>query len=119
MVNDRVRRLLAQISELEEELQAALVEQQASLRYRIEGTRILFERNIREAQRRLKTGLFRWLGQSSPRNVATAPVIYAMIVPLAVMSSLGNVRTGSASRLTGVPSPKSHSNVRSRGSPSA
>jgi hypothetical protein len=87
MVNDRVRRLLAQISELEDELQAAVLEQQTSLLYRMEGTKVRFEKNIRQAQRRLKAGLIKWLGASNPRNVATAPVIYAMIVPIALLDA--------------------------------
>jgi len=87
MVNEKVRQLLAQISELEDELQSALHEQQTSLIYRIEGTKVKFERNIRETQRKLKTGLFKWFRESSLRNIATAPVIYALAVPVALLDA--------------------------------
>lgn len=83
MVNDQVRNLLAQISELEEQLYAAIHEQQTSLLYRFEGSKVKFEQSIREAQLQLKTGLLSWLRGSELRNVVTAPIIYAMIVPFA------------------------------------
>lgn len=85
MANERVRNLLAQISELEDELFTAIHEQQTSLLYRFEGTKVKFEQSIREAQLMLKTGLVRWIGESELRNVVTAPVIYAMIVPFALI----------------------------------
>ena len=85
MTNERVRNLLAQISELEDELQTAIHEQQTALLYRFEGTKVKFETSMREAQAKLKTGLVRWLGESELRNVVTAPVVYSMIVPLALL----------------------------------
>jgi len=87
MVNERVQNLLAQISELEDELYTAIHEQQTSLLYRFEGTKVKFEQSFREAQLKLKTGLFRWIGESELRNVVTAPVIYAMIVPFALVDA--------------------------------
>ncbi len=85
MANERVRNLLAQISELEEELYTAIHEQQISLLYRIEGTKVKFENSIREAQTKLKTGLVRWVRESELRNIVTAPIIYSMIVPFGVL----------------------------------
>lgn len=83
MANARVRIILEQINELEDELYTAIHDQQTSLLYRFEGQRIKFENSIREAQLKLKTGVFRWIGESELRNVVTAPVIYSMIVPFA------------------------------------
>jgi len=85
MMDERVRTLLNQISELEDELRTALHEQQTRMFYRIEGRRIEFEQGIREAQAKLRHGLFKWLAESQMRNVVTAPVIYSMIVPLAFL----------------------------------
>lgn len=85
MMDERVRTLLNQISELEDELRSALHEQQTRMFYRIEGRRIEFEQGIREAQAKLRHGVFKWLAESQLRNVVTAPVIYSMIVPLAFL----------------------------------
>lgn len=81
----QVREVLDDISRLEQELEQLLQKQQAHIRYRIEGTKVKFEQSVREGHARLKTGLLRWLGQSRPRNLLSAPFIYAMIVPFAVL----------------------------------
>lgn len=103
MVNDKVQRLLAQLNELEDELQAALVEQQTSILYRIEGTKVKFEKNIREAQRKLKTGTLRWFAASKPRNVITAPFIYSMIGPVVLLDLAVTIYQGICFPLYRVP----------------
>jgi hypothetical protein len=85
MMDERVRTLLNQISELEDELRSALHDQQTRVLYRIEGKRIEFEQGIREAQAKLRLGVFKWLAESQLRNVVSAPVIYSMIVPLSLL----------------------------------
>lgn len=85
-MNDRIRNLLGQMAAVEEELRLALREQERSgLLFQIKGKRIEFERSIREAHRRLRTGFFRWLVTDRPQNLITGPIIYGMIVPLIVL----------------------------------
>ncbi len=84
-MNDRIRHLLDQMSALEEDLRVALQEQEAGVLFEIKGKRVEFEQSIREAHRRLKTGFFRWLVAYRPQNLITGPIIYAMIVPLALL----------------------------------
>ncbi len=81
-MHERIQQLADQITALENELQAALEQQEDRLRYQIEGRRITFERAIREAHRKVKIGVFRWFLTVRPQNFLTAPVIYGMIVPL-------------------------------------
>ncbi len=84
-MNDRIRHVLDQMALLEEDLRIALEEQEASMLFEIKGKRVEFEQSIREAHRRLKTGFFRWLVAYRPQNLITGPIIYAMIVPLALV----------------------------------
>jgi len=84
-VNDRIRHLLDQMSVLEEDLRIALHEQEDNALFHIKGKRIEFEQSIRQAHLRLKTGFFRWLVAYRPQNLITGPIIYAMIVPLAIL----------------------------------
>ena len=84
-MNDRIRRLLAQLAAAEDELNAALHEQESSLTFRITGKRIEFEHSIRQAHLKVKTGFFRWLVADRPQNLITGPIIYSMIVPLAIL----------------------------------
>lgn len=84
-MNERIRKLLGDIARLEEELADLIHAQQELLHYRVEGSRIRFEENLRGVHREVRTGVFTWLVQSELRNVISAPFIYAMIIPLAAL----------------------------------
>lgn len=84
-MNERIRNLLAQMTALDDELRAALHEQESSVFFQIKGKRIEFEQSIKHAHRRLKTGFFRWLVTNRPQNLITGPIIYGMIVPLLML----------------------------------
>ncbi len=82
-MNEKIRQILAQITQLEDDLQKLIHEQQVEFNYHLEATKVSFEKNIRDAQRRLKIGLFRFIRNSQPRNLVTAPFIYSVTtVPL-------------------------------------
>lgn len=83
-MNEEIRKLVQQIRALEEELRVLLQEQEDHIFYRVEGTRIEFEKKLRETHQRLKVGVFRWLRSSQPRNVFSAPFIYGMIIPMVI-----------------------------------
>jgi len=87
-MNDRIRQLLADISTLEDELSAVVQEQQIKLRYRIEGSKIRFDANLRKIHHELKTGLYTWLRASEIRNIVSAPFIYMMIIPFVLLDLL-------------------------------
>jgi len=84
-MNENIRRILMEITRLQEELATVINEQQAQFNFRIEGTRIRFEENLRQLHQQLRTGVFAWLRTSELRNVVTAPIIYLMIFPFALL----------------------------------
>jgi hypothetical protein len=84
-MNEKIHHLLEQISHLEAELQTAIEGQECRLRYEIKDKRVVFEEAIDAAHRRLKIGVFRWILSVRPQNFLTMPVIYGMIVPMAML----------------------------------
>jgi hypothetical protein len=80
-----IRDILSAITRLEDELHALLDKQQEILKYRIEGTRVRFEHGVTQVHERFKTGLITWLVHSQLRNIATAPVIYSLVIPLLIL----------------------------------
>jgi hypothetical protein len=84
-MNERIRAVLNEIAELEEELASLVHDQQEQLHYRIEGSKVRFEENLRRIHHELKTGVFAWLRKSELRNVISAPFIYVMVVPFVVL----------------------------------
>ncbi|WP_372883176.1 hypothetical protein [Psychromonas sp.] len=84
-MNEQVKKLVQQIRGLEDELSVILKKQEKEIRYRVNGTRIEFEKKFKEAQKKLKVGIFRWLRTSKLNNLLSAPFIYAMIVPIVIL----------------------------------
>lgn len=87
-MNEKIRSLLNQITELEDELKATLHEQETSVLFKIKDKRIEFEQSIKLKHRKLKMGLFRWFVTNRPQNLITGPIIYGMFVPLLLMDLL-------------------------------
>ena len=70
---------------LERDLENELQETRERWRYRLEAGRVRFDREARLAQARLKQHIPRFLRESSPLNILTAPIIYSLIVPIALL----------------------------------
>ncbi len=83
-MENKVRHLLTQITALENELRTVLHEQETRLFYQIDGKRVEFEGKIRSAHRKLKRGIFHWIVTDRPQNFLTGPVIYFLVIPLAL-----------------------------------
>ncbi|MGZ3237246.1 MAG: hypothetical protein ACXWIN_07470 [Burkholderiaceae bacterium] len=84
-MDQRIRELLSQITSLEDELRSALHEKETRLFYQINGKRVEFTGTIREAHRKLKMNVFRWIVVDRPQNFITGPIIYGMIFPLTLL----------------------------------
>ncbi len=81
----RIDDLLEHIARLERELEVELSRVRTQWRYRIESGRVRFEREVRVAHRRFKQSIPRFLRESSVANLLTAPLIYSLILPIALL----------------------------------
>ena len=77
--------LLERTAQLEREVEAELNRAREDWRYRLESGRVRFERDVRAAHQRLKQSIPSYLRESSPLNLLMAPVIYSLIVPIAIL----------------------------------
>ncbi len=78
-------RLKETLSALQAELDAELEERRADLRYRLERGRVVFDREIRARHRAARIRLSEFLAGARPMVILTAPVIYALILPFAIL----------------------------------
>jgi hypothetical protein len=90
-MSTRVSDILGEIRHLEDELEEAIRTHQEEFLYRVEGARVRFEEAARQAHQRLRIGIFRWLGESELRNVASAPFVYLMVVPLVILDAFVSI----------------------------
>jgi hypothetical protein len=79
--------LLEHLARLERELEAELDHRRVQWRYRIEAGRVRFERDVHLAHQRLKQSIPRFLRESSVRNLLTAPLIYSIVIPIALLDA--------------------------------
>ena len=86
-MNERIANILAQMAVLEGELRTAVHEQESRVFFRINGTRVEFERSVEAAHRRLRKNFFRWLVTDRPQNLITGPLIYGMAIPLVMLDA--------------------------------
>jgi hypothetical protein len=81
----RIDGLLRRISALEQEMDAEFEAVRAKWRYRLEKGRVRFERDVRDAHRLLRRSIPRYLRESQIVSILTAPVVYSLIVPIAIL----------------------------------
>ena len=84
-MNPRIAQLIEEIKEREEELEDIVKTYEQELYYKIEGTKIKFDKLVEDTHRQLKVGLIQWLRTSSLRNILSAPFIYPMIIPFVMI----------------------------------
>ena len=86
-MNEKITQLLSQMAALEAELRTAVHQQESRVFFQIKGKRVEFEKSARDAHRKLKTGVLRWLVRDRPQNLLTGPLIYSMIFPLLMLDA--------------------------------
>lgn len=83
-MSDRIKQLIAQIKQLEEELSSELQQQEEHLLFKINEKKVEFAHHIQQAHHQLKVGVWKWLMGIRPINIITVPIIYSMIIPLII-----------------------------------
>ncbi len=84
-MNPKISELLARIQHMELEIELEMKRRRAELQADFEETRVRFEREVLEQQRRFKTGVIAYLLTANLWSVLTAPVIYALLLPLVLL----------------------------------
>ena len=99
----RIDELFERIGQLEREIEFELGRAREVWRYRIEAGRIRFERDVHLAHERLRQSLPRFLQESQPLNLLSAPLIYSLIVPIALLDAWITIYQQVCFRLYGIP----------------
>lgn len=84
-MNEKINLLLEKMAAVEDELREAVHQQESRVFFQIKGKRVEFEQSVKQAHRKLKTSLFRWLVTNRPQNLITGPLIYGMALPLLML----------------------------------
>lgn len=77
--------LMEKLRGVEAEIEVELAKRREELRFHFEKRRIVFEQEVARLHKELKTRLSRYIIEANPLTVLTAPVIYSLIVPIALL----------------------------------
>ena len=77
--------LMEKLRSIEAEIQTELARRREELRFRFENSRIVFEDEALRIHRAIKTRASRYLLQANPLVILTAPIIYSLLIPIALL----------------------------------
>lgn len=84
-MTNKITELVDKISKLEQQLLNELEQQQDEFRYKLEGTKVTFDRASLEAHRMIKVAILPWIMSSTLRHILSIPFIYGMIIPIFIV----------------------------------
>jgi hypothetical protein len=102
-MNPKISDLLARIQQIEQEIEDEMKRKRAELQADFEETRVRFEREVVEQQRRFKTGVIAYLLTANLLSVLTAPVIYALFFPMLLLDLSVTIYQHICFRAYGIP----------------
>src|SRR5664279_6405543 len=77
--------LMAKLRSVEAEIETELTKRREELRFRIENRRIVFAEEVLRVQRAIKVRASRYLIDANPLMILSAPVIYSLLIPIALV----------------------------------
>lgn len=90
-------------TELEREIDQLLIEKRRQFHYSLEQGKVRFEQSFRALHRRQRVGLWRYLRGARIRHLLSAPIIYSVIIPLALLDLMITVYQHTCFRIYGIP----------------
>jgi hypothetical protein len=102
-MNPKISELLTRIQQMELEIEQEMKRKRAELQADFEETRVRFEHEVLEQQRRFKTGLLKYMLSANLRTALTAPVIYAVFFPMVLLDLSVTVYQHICFRAYGIP----------------
>lgn len=95
--------ILDRMTQLQDQLDDAFKERAAQLRYELKNRRVVFEREVLDAHRAFRTRLTHYVLNARLLSIATAPIIYAVFVPLAFLDLSMSIYQAICFRAYGIP----------------
>ncbi|HEY1899304.1 MAG TPA: hypothetical protein VGG49_05890 [Steroidobacteraceae bacterium] len=102
-MNERIGTLVQGIKALEAELEVELARRRIELNFVVHEGKVRFEHIVIARHRAVKTGLTGYVFGSRPLMVLTAPLIYSLILPFALLDGFVTIYQALCFRAYGVP----------------
>ncbi len=97
-----IERILTGMRDLQEQLEIELSKKREAFRYRLENGRVVFEAEVKSRHRAMRVNLLTFLAATRPMVVLTAPLIYALLLPFALLDLFVSVYQAVCFRAYGI-----------------
>ena len=84
-MSNEIDGLLERLRQIEAELEQQFDARREAFRYQTKKKRAVFEASVTARHREIKIGVLRFLRSSPIQSILTAPFIYALVIPLALL----------------------------------
>jgi hypothetical protein len=84
-MGDDVRELIDRLREIEDALESQIEARRKEFGYELRKRKAVFEKSVVAQHREIKTGILRFLKHSPILSILTAPFIYGLIFPMALL----------------------------------
>lgn len=105
-MEDTIQLLMSKIKELEKEIEKEIEIRQSKFYYQIRRKRVYFEQQVRQHHRELMKRLRYYFADARIMAIATAPVIYSLIVPAVLMDMMVSAYQAICFPVYGIPKVK-------------
>jgi hypothetical protein len=102
-MNARIAELTAMIRRLEEDLEVEFAGRRLELAYSVKDGKVRFEEFVLKHHKKLRSRFLSYVLDARPLMVLTAPIIYAMIVPISLLDGLASLYQLACFAVYGVP----------------
>lgn len=104
--------LLDRIRDLQDQFEAELAKRRAEFRYKLENGRIIWEDEARRQHRALRVRWLVFLRRTQPMVLITAPVIYSLLIPFALLDLFVTVYQAVCFPVYGIPKVRRADHIR-------
>ena len=108
----RIDSILERIDQLEHELEQEIARKREKMAYRMEGRRAHFGQEARDRLRQHRVSFGSLIHRTKPQYVATAPVIFSLILPFFLLDLWVTVFHATCFRAYGIPRVKRRDHIR-------
>jgi len=102
-IDDLLKRLQSLQIELEQEVDTLLTEKSKLFKYTMEQGKVRFEESMKMLQRHHKEGILQYLGSARLGHLLTAPIIYSLLIPFALIDVFSSLYQIICFRVYGIP----------------
>lgn len=102
-IDSLAAKIREKIKELQEEFEKGVEERRRKFQYRLDQGRVVFEQSVIARHRLLRMKLLHFLRASKIDAIITSPVIYSLIIPIAMMDLFMTVYQHICFRVYGIP----------------